>query len=141
MSCTSIAETENGETGVLSLSTTFMRQVLVVSERLFWSTAHTKQAEIQAGVGKVSAVDASQIDAVVHEMVYAASQEEYDTTWDSMRRMCVRIGLTSFCEYLSRNWDSCQYMWPLLRVIGGRRRSTRMVCLVWLGLDRAICKH
>ncbi|KAG2810234.1 hypothetical protein PC119_g8163 [Phytophthora cactorum] len=27
MSCTSIAETENGETGVLSLSTTFMRQV------------------------------------------------------------------------------------------------------------------
>ncbi|KAG3093060.1 hypothetical protein PI125_g16943 [Phytophthora idaei] len=27
MNCTSIAETENGETGVLSLSTTFMRQL------------------------------------------------------------------------------------------------------------------
>ncbi|KAG3084004.1 hypothetical protein PC122_g10302 [Phytophthora cactorum] len=131
MSCTSIAETENGETGVLSLSTTFMRQVfsrfgevILVDgthktsrynyELLAFITMNNfgegyERKEIQAGVGKVSAVDASQIDAVVHEMVYAASQEEYDTTWDSMRR--ISVSMTQCVEALvaSDRWTEKEY--------------------------------
>ncbi|KAE9339457.1 hypothetical protein PR003_g10994 [Phytophthora rubi] len=68
---------------------------------------YLKEKRTKPEFGKVSSDDASQVDAAVHKMVYASSQEEYNSTRESLRGLCSRIGLEEFCKYFTKNWDSC----------------------------------
>ncbi|GMF44445.1 unnamed protein product [Phytophthora fragariaefolia] len=75
--------------------------------------------------GKISTADASQIDATIHKMVYAENQDEYDITRSSLKLQCARIGLTDFCAYFTKNWDSCQPMWVIVSTSVGDKISTK----------------
>ncbi|EGZ18612.1 hypothetical protein PHYSODRAFT_332361 [Phytophthora sojae] len=72
--------------------------------------AHFKRAH-PTRINLISADDASQVDAAIHKMVYAASEEDYKATHKTLKGLCERIGLTGFFEYFEKNWDSCQDRW------------------------------
>ncbi|EGZ24706.1 hypothetical protein PHYSODRAFT_486010 [Phytophthora sojae] len=76
---------------------------------------YLKEMRSKSDFGKVSADDASQVDAAIHKMVYAASEEDYKATHKTLKGLCEKIGLTGFFEYFEKNWDSCQDRWVMYR--------------------------
>jgi hypothetical protein len=52
--------------------------------------------------GKFSADDLESVDALVHGMVYATSDEDYEAKRESLRGLCVRIGLVGFFSTWTR---------------------------------------
>ncbi|OWZ02724.1 hypothetical protein PHMEG_00025668 [Phytophthora megakarya] len=64
---------------------------------------------------KISGDDASQIDAAVHKMVYAGSEDVYDAAYVALHGICDRIGFQDFFSYFERNWDTCQDRWVMYR--------------------------
>ncbi|EGZ09708.1 hypothetical protein PHYSODRAFT_523251 [Phytophthora sojae] len=76
---------------------------------------YLKEMRSKSDFGKISADDASQVDAAIHKMVYAASEEDYKATHKTLKGLCERIGLTGFFEYFEKNWDSCQDRWVMYR--------------------------
>uniref|UniRef100_H3H6J2 SWIM-type domain-containing protein n=2 Tax=Phytophthora ramorum TaxID=164328 RepID=H3H6J2_PHYRM len=62
---------------------------------------------------KISADDASQVDAAVHAMVYSDSAAKYKISHDSFHGICDRVGLQDFFAYFEKNWDASQERWVL----------------------------
>ncbi|ETL41099.1 hypothetical protein L916_07849 [Phytophthora nicotianae] len=69
-------------------------------------------------------IDAGQIDALVHRMVYAGSEEDYESNCASLKGLCERIGMESFWEYFDKNWNSCQDRWLKDSVDGSMSMSS-----------------
>jgi hypothetical protein len=65
--------------------------------------------------GKTSTEDSSQIDAAIHNMVYASCEDDYERNLDTLKGLCDRIGLQEFFNYLERNWNDCQDRWVMFR--------------------------
>jgi len=76
---------------------------------------YLKEKRAKPEYGKISADDASQIDAAIHGMVYAGSADEYEQNHSSLKGLCERIGMDAFFEYLERNWDDSQDRWVMYR--------------------------
>ncbi|EGZ13072.1 hypothetical protein PHYSODRAFT_334884 [Phytophthora sojae] len=76
---------------------------------------YLKEMRSKSDFGKISSDDASQVDAAIHKMVYAASEEDYKATHKTLKGLCERIGLTGVFEYFEKNWDSCQDRWVMYR--------------------------
>jgi hypothetical protein len=72
---------------------------------------YLKEMRARPDLGKISPDDASQVDAAVHQMVYARTAETYDQGRASLRGTCTRVGLDGFFAYFDKNWHSCQDMW------------------------------
>ncbi|KAL4155393.1 hypothetical protein PRNP1_007503 [Phytophthora ramorum] len=62
---------------------------------------------------KISADDASQVDAAVHAMVYSDSAAKYKISHDSFHGICDRVGLQDCFAYFEKNWDASQERWVL----------------------------
>jgi hypothetical protein len=62
---------------------------------------------------KISADDASQVDAAIHAMVYADSEDNYTSSHDSLRGICDRVGMQDFFGYFEKNWHASQDRWVL----------------------------
>ncbi|OWZ17076.1 hypothetical protein PHMEG_0009023 [Phytophthora megakarya] len=58
--------------------------------------------------GKMSSDDASQVDAAIHRMVYASSEDDYKVSHESLEGLCTRIGIQDFFAYFERNCNTCQ---------------------------------
>jgi hypothetical protein len=76
---------------------------------------YLKEKRAKPEYGKISADDASQIDAAIHGMVYAGSADEYEQNHSSLKGLCGRIGMDAFFEYFERNWDDSQDRWVMYR--------------------------
>ncbi|ETK85914.1 hypothetical protein L915_09407 [Phytophthora nicotianae] len=61
--------------------------------------------------GKISGDDASQIDAAVHKIVYAESEEKYNEAHESLKGICERCGMNGFFQYFEKNWHSSTERW------------------------------
>lgn len=72
---------------------------------------YLKEKRSKPEFGKISSEDASQIDAAIHKMVYAQSEDQYTEAHNSLCGICDRTGMTGFFEYFQKNWDSCQDRW------------------------------
>ncbi|OWZ16937.1 hypothetical protein PHMEG_0009194 [Phytophthora megakarya] len=81
----------------------------------FHGIKYLKEKRAKPEYGKISADDASQVDAVVHSMVYADSEEKYRLLHESFKRICDRIGLHDFFHYFEKNWDRSQDRWVQYR--------------------------
>ncbi|KAG6616546.1 Dynein heavy chain [Phytophthora cinnamomi] len=62
---------------------------------------------------KICTDNASQIDAAIHAMVYADSEENYRIFHASFRGICARVGMQDFLTYFEKNWDASQERWVL----------------------------
>ncbi|ETP32982.1 hypothetical protein F442_18416 [Phytophthora nicotianae P10297] len=101
----SVADTACDETGVISIAGAHMRRVFArFSEYL-------KEMRSKPEFGKISSDDASQIDAAVHKMVYAASEHKYKKVHESLKGICERCGIDRFFKYFEKNWHSCTDRW------------------------------
>ena len=76
-----------------------------------WLSHMAKQPEY----GKISSENKKQVDHLVHNMVYAASEAVYEANLLSLQTLCIRVGFKEFYDYFLRNWDNCQEMWVLHR--------------------------
>eukprot|EP00644_Phytophthora_capsici_P016904 jgi/Phyca11/125659/e_gw1.59.28.1 len=74
---------------------------------------YLKEMRSKPEFGKISADDASQIDAAVHSMVYAVSEDKYNEAHDSMKGICERCGMERFLNYFEKNWHSSTERWVL----------------------------
>ncbi|ETI45977.1 hypothetical protein F443_09612 [Phytophthora nicotianae P1569] len=52
--------------------------------------------------GKISGDDASQIDAAVHKIVYAESEEKYNEAHESLKGICEHCGMNGFFQYFEK---------------------------------------
>lgn len=68
---------------------------------------YLKKMRSKPDFGKISGEDASQVDAIVHRMVYAQSEADYDSIYASLKGLCERIG--------EKNWNGCQDRWVMYR--------------------------
>lgn len=62
----------------------------------------------QPEYGRIATENQKQVDALIHNMIYASSVEKYDANHTSLQTLCSRIGFDSFFDYFDRNWDTCQ---------------------------------
>ncbi|KAE9253715.1 hypothetical protein PF004_g1360 [Phytophthora fragariae] len=76
---------------------------------------YLKEKRAKPEYSKVSSDDASQVDAAIHAMVYADSEEKYTRAHASFKGICDRVGLHDFFLYFERNWDESQDRWVLYR--------------------------
>ncbi|KUF86859.1 hypothetical protein AM587_10007852 [Phytophthora nicotianae] len=95
------------------LETNFPEARLLICH--FHVIKYLKEMRSKPDFGKISGEDASQVDALVHKMVYARSEENYDETCASLKGLCERIGIQGFWEYFDKNWNSCQDRWVMYR--------------------------
>ncbi|ETO76204.1 hypothetical protein F444_08373 [Phytophthora nicotianae P1976] len=95
------------------LETNFPEARLLICH--FHVIKYLKEMRSKPDFGKISGEDASQVDALVHKMVYARSEENYDETCASLKGLCERIGIQGFWEYFDKNWNSCQDRWAMYR--------------------------
>lgn len=72
---------------------------------------YLKEKRSKPEFGKISSEDASHIDAAIHKMVYAQSEDKYKDANESLRGICVRTGMDAFFEYFQKNWDASQDRW------------------------------
>eukprot|EP00644_Phytophthora_capsici_P001105 jgi/Phyca11/121307/e_gw1.43.209.1 len=72
---------------------------------------YLKEKRAKPEFGKISSEDSSHIDAAIHKMVYAHSEEEYNDAKDSLCGICSRVGMEGFYEYFLKNWDTSQERW------------------------------
>ncbi|OWZ06575.1 hypothetical protein PHMEG_00021147 [Phytophthora megakarya] len=74
---------------------------------------YLKDKHAKPELGKLSADDASVVDAVIHKLVYSSREGQYGKDFASFRALCMRIGMDGFFDYFAPNWDSCQDMWVM----------------------------
>lgn len=72
---------------------------------------YLKEMRSKPEFGKISSDDASQIDAAVHKMVYAVSEETYNEARVSLKGICERCGIDRFFTYFEKNWHSSTELW------------------------------
>lgn len=87
------------------------RVLICVFHTLKWLALVSRKPEF----GKVSAEDHEAVDHVVHGMVYARDDAEYEAQRRDLRVMCQRIGFSAFYDYMERNWHPVQEMWVMHR--------------------------
>ncbi|RLN02488.1 hypothetical protein BBJ28_00019803 [Nothophytophthora sp. Chile5] len=61
--------------------------------------------------GKISSDDHETIDTLVHNLVYAQSEEVYENERSALRWTCKSVGSMPFFDYMEKNWHSCTDMW------------------------------
>ncbi|OWZ07168.1 LOW QUALITY PROTEIN: hypothetical protein PHMEG_00020476 [Phytophthora megakarya] len=71
---------------------------------------YLKEMRAKPEFGKMSSDDASQVDAAIHRMVYASSEDDYKDSHESLEGLFTRIGIQEFfclfrkeLEYLPRS--------------------------------------
>eukprot|EP00644_Phytophthora_capsici_P006818 jgi/Phyca11/103617/e_gw1.8.178.1 len=72
---------------------------------------YLKEKRSKPEFGKISSEDAPHIDAAIHKVVYAQSEDQYKDANESLRGICVRTGMDDFFEYFQKNWDASQDRW------------------------------
>ncbi|KAE9226718.1 hypothetical protein PF002_g14026 [Phytophthora fragariae] len=95
------------------LGSNFLKARVLVCH--FHVIKYLKEKRAKPEYSKVSSDEASQVDAAVHAMVYADSEEKYTRAHASFEGICDRVGLHDFFLYFERNWDESQDPWVLYR--------------------------
>lgn len=82
---------------------------------LFHVLKYIKLKSRSPDYGKISAEGHTKIDHLVHNMVYAASKEDFELQRESLEQLCGRIGFAEFYGYMEKNWFQCQDMWVMYK--------------------------
>lgn len=87
------------------------RILICVFHVIKWLNLTSRKAEY----GRISAEDHTAVNHSVHNMVYAASAEAYDTQRAALSSLCAHTGFDAFFEYMEKNWNTYQDMLVMYR--------------------------